>query len=78
MENSEFELYQEQRELENDSRINKVELEQQKRHYAELLKGEMGKDMMSVLNGEQFVTIPRRQQIWFKIKCFFKNIFAKI
>ena len=64
--------------LENERKTYQIELEKQKKLYSNLLNGEMGKDMFNVLNGKEYVTIPLKDRIMFKIKCFFGKIFKKI
>ena len=76
MSNEEMETMMELRELNNDLRNYKAELENQKKMYANLLRNEMGDDIKEVLSGNRKISIPLKDRISFKLKCFISKIFS--
>lgn len=68
------ETLQELQNLENDKRLNQVVLTANQERIANELKGEMGQDMIDVLEGRKFV----RLSLWDKFKNWFYYEMDKI
>lgn len=61
--------------LKNDKILTKLVLDQHKCQMAEMLNGELGKDIHSVLSGEIKVKLTLKERIKYKIRGFFDTIF---
>jgi hypothetical protein len=68
-------LDKELRGLRNDKRMTERVIDCQKQEMLKQLKGEMGDDMMAVLNGEKKVELGKLEKKKFQIKLFFRKIF---
>lgn len=61
--------------LRNDKKMTERVIDCQKQEMLKQLKGEMGDDMMAVLNGEKIVELGKLEKKKFQIKLFFRKIF---
>ena len=68
-------LDKELRGLRNDKKMTERVIDCQKQEMLKQLKGEMGDDMMAVLNGEKIVELGKLEKKKFQIKLFFRKIF---
>lgn len=68
-------LDKELRGLHNDKKMTERVIDCQKQEMLKQLKGEMGDDMMAVLNGEKKVELGKLEKKKFQIKLFFRKIF---
>jgi type III secretory pathway lipoprotein EscJ len=68
-------LDKELRGLRNDKKMTERVIDCQKQEMLKQLKGEMGNDMMAVLNGEKIVELGKLEKKKFQIKLFFRKIF---
>lgn len=68
-------LDKELRGLRNDKKMTERVIDCQKQEMLKQLKGEMGDDMMAVLNGEKKVELGKLEKKKFQIKLFFRKIF---
>ena len=68
-------LDKELRGLRNDKKMTERVIDCQKQEMLTQLKGEMGDDMMAVLNGEKIVELGKLEKKKFQIKLFFRKIF---
>lgn len=68
-------LDKELRGLCNDKKMTERVIDCQKQEMLKQLKGEMGDDMMAVLNGEKIVELGKLEKKKFQIKLFFRKIF---
>ena len=68
-------LDKELRGLRNDKKMTERAIDCQKQEMLKQLKGEMGDDMMAVLNGEKIVELGKLEKKKFQIKLFFRKIF---
>lgn len=71
----EIALGKELRGLRNDKKMTERVIDCQKQEMLKQLKGEMGEDMMAVLNGEKKVELGKLEKKKFQIKLFFRKIF---
>lgn len=71
----EIALDKELRGLRNDKKMTERVIDCQKQEMLKQLKGEMGDDMMAVLNGEKIVELGKLEKKKFQIKLFFRKIF---
>ena len=71
----EIALNKELRGLSNDKKMTERVIDCQKQEMLKQLKGEMGDDMMAVLNGEKIVELGKLEKKKFQIKLFFRKIF---
>ncbi len=75
MNDNTYELNKELRGLKNDRKMTERSIAFQQTEIANKLKGEMGKDMMDILNGNKKIEIPLKQKVQFRIKRFFDKLF---
>jgi hypothetical protein len=75
MNDNSYELNKELRGLKNDRKMTERSIAFQQTEIANKLKGEMGKDMMDILNGNKKIEIPLKQKVQFRIKRFFDKLF---
>lgn len=68
-------LDKELRGLRNDKKMTERVIDCQKQEMLKQLKGEMGDDMMAVLNGEKIVELGKLEKKKFQIKLFFRKLF---
>ena len=61
--------------LRNDKTMTERVIDCQKQEMLKQLKGEMGDDMMAVLNGEKIVELGKLEKKKFQIKLFFRKLF---
>ena len=71
----EIALDKELRGLRNDKKMTERVIDCQKQEMLKQLKGEMGDDMMAVLNGEKIVELGKLEKKKFQIKLFFRKLF---
>lgn len=71
----EIALDKELRGLRNDKKMTERVIDCQKQEMLKQLKGEMGDDMMAVLNGEKKVELGKLEKKKFQLKLFFRKIF---
>ena len=69
---SDIELNRELRNLNIDKKNYECELKSEQLKLLNQLKGEMGKDMISVLNGEKKVKLSFKDRLKYAIRRFFK------
>lgn len=75
MNDNTYELNKELRGLKNDRKMTERSIAFQQTEIANKLKGEMGNDMMDILNGNKKIEIPLKQKVKFRIKRFFDKLF---
>ena len=75
MNDNTYELNKELRGLKNDRKMTERSIAFQQTEIANKLKGEMGKDMMDILNGNKKIEISLKQKVKFRIKRFFDKLF---
>lgn len=75
MNDNSYELNKELRGLKNDRKMTERSIAFQQTEIAKKLKGEMGKDMMDILNGNKKIEIPLKQKVKFRINRFFDKLF---
>lgn len=75
MNDNSYELNKELRGLKNDRKMTERSIAFQQTEIANKLKGEMGKDMMDILNGNKKIEIPLKQKVKFRINRFFDKLF---
>ena len=68
-------LDKELRGLRNDKKMTERVIDCQKQEMLKQLKGEMGDDMMAVLNGEKMVELGKFEKKKFQIELFFRKLF---
>lgn len=61
--------------LESDRLMTKLAVENERNRYADLLRGNMGKDIDDVLSGKIVVKLTRREKLKYKLKSFFDRLF---
>ena len=61
--------------LESDRLMTKLAVENERNRYADLLRGNMGKDIDDVLSGKIVVKLTRRKKLKYKLKSFFDRLF---
>lgn len=75
--NSDYELNRELRGWKNDKIMTERAVDFEKNRWAELLKGEMGKDIDDVLSGKKKVKLTFNEVLNYKLK-FYKNKIKKM
>ena len=75
--NSDYELNRELRGWKNDKIMTERAVDFEKNRWAELLKGEMGKDIDDVLSGKKKVRLTFNEVLNYKLK-FYKNKIKKM
>ena len=70
-----IELNLELRGLKNDRIMTNRFIDCQKREMLEQLKGEMGQDMMAVLNGKKCVELGKLESLKFRFRNFLRRFF---
>lgn len=73
-----WELKKELEEYQNEKSLYEDELLLKRSSMAELLKGEMGKDMNDVLDGKIIVKLSWRERLKYKIKFYLTKLFELI
>lgn len=68
-------LNKELRGLESDRLMTKLAVENERNRYANLLKGDMGKDIDDVLSGKIVVKLTAKEKFKYKLKSFFDRLF---
>ena len=61
--------------LESDRLMTNLAVENERNRYADLLRGNMGKDIDDVLSGKIVVKLTRRKKLKYKLKSFFDRLF---
>ena len=75
--NIDYELNRELRGWKNDKIMTERAVDFEKNHWADLLKGEMGKDIDDVLSGKKKVKLTFNEVLNYKFK-FYKNMIKKM
>ena len=61
--------------LESDRLMAKLAIENERDKYANLLRGNMGKDINDVLSGKVVVKLTAKEKFKYKLKSFFDRLF---
>lgn len=75
MNNNSYELNKELRGLKNDQLMTERAIANKQEEIARKLQGEMGQDMMDVLNGKKKVKLTFKEKVSFLVKRFWNKLF---
>lgn len=75
MENNGYDIDRELKQLKSDRLSNEIELSRQQNKLAELLRGEMGKDIQDVINGRKVVKLSFYEKLRYKVNHIIDSFF---
>lgn len=75
MNNNSYELNKELRGLKNDQLMTERAIANKQEEIARKLQGEMGQDMMDVINGKKKVKLTFKEKVSFLVKRFWNKLF---
>lgn len=75
MNNNSYELNKELRGLKNDQLMTERAIANKQEEIARKLQGEMGQDMMDVINGKKKVKLTFKEKVSFLVKIFWNKLF---